>query len=128
MPLNRVSFYGKSYATEFPFLLKIIQQGLIRKLYDRVSCGRTFCRFLLKQRVLYTFGNILMRQGILLGHFCATGYRAWRDLPHNPISSLVKYPHPLSGGINTAFCGEKLLQTSERFSESLLQTNLHKVS
>ena len=33
-----------------------------------------------------------MRQGILLGHFYATGYMVWRDLSHNPVTSLLKYP------------------------------------
>ena len=28
VPLNRVSFYGKNYATGFPFLIKIMQQGI----------------------------------------------------------------------------------------------------
>ena len=31
-------------------------------------------------------------------------------------------------GINTASCGEKLLQTSEHFTESLLSTNLLKLA
>ena len=29
VPLNRVSFYGKNYATGCPFLIKIIRQGII---------------------------------------------------------------------------------------------------
>ena len=39
---------------------------MIRKSCDRVSCGRTPFRFLMKQWILE---KILMRQGILLGNF-----------------------------------------------------------
>ena len=28
VPLNRVSFYGKNYATGCPFLIKIMRQGI----------------------------------------------------------------------------------------------------
>ena len=42
------------------------------------------------------FGKISMRQGFVPNLLCdtATGYRVWRDLPHTPITSLVKYPPP----------------------------------
>ena len=46
------------------------------------------------------FGKIFMRQGILLGHFYATGYRVWRDLPRIPVTSLVKFQLP---GLITLF-------------------------
>ena len=50
VPLNRVSFYGKNYATGCPFLIKLCDRvlQLIRKLCDTVSCGTTFYRVLLK--------------------------------------------------------------------------------
>ena len=43
VPLNRVSFFGKNYATVCPFLIKIMRQGITidKKSWDRVSCGRT---------------------------------------------------------------------------------------
>ena len=63
-----------------------------KKLCNGVTRGRAFFRVLLKLWIMYTFGNIFLRQGILLGHFDVTGYRAWRDLPHTPVTSLVKYP------------------------------------
>ena len=34
-------------------------------------------------------GKIFMRQRAI---FYATGYRVWRDLPHTPVTSLVRYP------------------------------------
>ena len=39
------------------------------RLFDKVFCGRNFSRVLLKQWIMYTFGKIGMRQGILFGHF-----------------------------------------------------------
>ena len=36
------------------------------------------------------FGKIYIGQGILLAIFYATGYKVWRDLPHTPVTSLVK--------------------------------------
>ena len=39
----------------------------------------------------HNFGKIFMRQGLPSKYFYATGYRVWRDLPHTPVTSLVKY-------------------------------------
>ena len=41
--------------------------------------------------MMYTFGEILLRQGILLGHFYATGCRVWRGFLHTHVTSLVTY-------------------------------------
>ena len=38
------------------------------------------------------FGKIFMQQGILWGILYAKVYRVWRDLPHTPVTSIVKYP------------------------------------
>ena len=67
MPLNRVSFYGKNYATGCPFLIKLSDRllQLIRKLCDRVSRGRMPFRVLLKQWILAKF---YVTGYILLGH------------------------------------------------------------
>ena len=79
VPFNRVSFYGKNFAKWCPFLIEFDRmrqsitvdkkKKLIRKLCDRVSHGRTFFRVVLKQWIMYTFGKIFKRQGILLGYF-----------------------------------------------------------
>ena len=67
---------------------------MIRKLCDRVSCGRKFFRFLLKQWILAKF---LCDRVYFWAIFYATGYRVWRALPHTPVTSLVKYPPPGDG-------------------------------
>ena len=38
------------------------------------------------------FGKILCDRIYIWGIFYATGYRVWRDFPHTPVTSLVKYP------------------------------------
>ena len=72
------------------------------------------------------FGKIFMRQGILLGHFYATGYRVWRDLPHTPVTSLVKYLPPgymvgssLNKSCNIKDVRNNSLELSKTFSELL---------
>ena len=55
-----------------------------QKLCDRVSGGRTFW-------IMYTFGRVLVRQGIIFGYF-ATRYRVWRDLLHDPSLPLSSTP------------------------------------
>ena len=67
---------------------------MIRKLCDRVSCGRKFFRFRLKQWILAKF---LCDRVYFWAIFYATGYRVWRALPHTPVTSLVKYPPPPPG-------------------------------
>ena len=67
MPLNRVSFYGKHYATGFPFLIELCDRGylqIIRKLCDRVIMWKGIFGSSLEGM---DFGTIFTRQGILLG-------------------------------------------------------------
>ena len=48
VPLNRMSFYGKKYATGCPYLTKIMRQGITiakKVMQPRVSCGRTCLEF-----------------------------------------------------------------------------------
>ena len=40
------------------------------------------------------FGKILCDRVYFWAIFYVTGYRVWRDLPHTPVTSLVKYPPP----------------------------------
>ena len=68
MPLNRVSFYGKSYATECPFLIKIMRQGITidkKVMRQGIMWKDTFK----SSHEIMHFGKIFMRQGILLGNF-----------------------------------------------------------
>ena len=68
--------------------MKIMRQGIKidEKTCDRVSCGRKFFRVPLKQLIMYTFGDIFMRQGILLGHFYATEGTGCREIRNKPPS------------------------------------------
>ena len=104
MPLNRVSFYGKNYATGCPFLIKIMRQGIRidKKIMNRVSCGRMPFRVLLKQWILAKF---LCDRVYFWAIFYAIGYRVWRDLPHTPVTSLVKYPLGVVFSTNTVYTG-----------------------
>ena len=75
VPLNRVSFSGKNYATKCLFLTKVMGQGIIlwfiRKLSnrDRESCRKEFFRALLEQLIVRTCGKTLMWHCLLLKHF-----------------------------------------------------------
>ena len=62
-----------------------------KKLCDRASCGRMPFRVLLKQWILAKFSCDRVYFWTI---FYATGYRLWRDLPHMPFTSLVKYTPP----------------------------------
>ena len=53
-----------------------------------------FLRVLLKQWIMYTFGNIFCDRVYRWGILYATGYRVWGDLQHILVTSLVKYPPP----------------------------------
>ena len=89
MPLNRVSFYGKNYATGCPFLIKIMREGITidkKIMQEGIVWKDTFW----SSRETMDSGKIFMRQGTLLGHFLCD--RVWRDLLHTPVTSLVKYP------------------------------------
>ena len=66
---------------------------MIRKLCDRVSCGSTPFRVIMKQWILAKF---LCNRVYFWTFFYATGYRVLSGLPHTPVTSLVKYP---PGGI-----------------------------
>ena len=46
-------------------------------------------RVLLKQWIMAKF---LCDRVYFWAIFYATGYRVWRDLPHTPVTSLVKHP------------------------------------
>ena len=62
------------------------------------------------------------RQGILFGHFYATGYRVWRDLPHILITSLVKYLSGIDSRVHhSLMLGEKMLTTTKSFAYASFQ-------
>ena len=93
MPLNRVSFYGKNYAIGYPLLIKIMRRGITidKKIMRQGIMWKDAFRVLLKQCVLAKF---LCDRVYFWTIFYATDYRVWIDLPHTPITSLVKYPPP----------------------------------
>ena len=62
---------------------------LIRKLCDRVSCGKTFFRVLLKQWIMYAFGKSLCDSTQGVEWFSAHP----RYFP-SQVPSLVKFPPP----------------------------------
>ena len=67
VPLNRVSVYDKNHATGSPFLIKITRQGITidKKIMRLGIMWKGIFRVLLQQWIVYTFGKIFMRQGIL---------------------------------------------------------------
>ena len=76
LPLNRMSFSDRNYATEY------------------YNCGENYATG------YHVEGQFCDGYCILLAKFLcdtfevfyATGYRVWRDLLHIPVTSLVKYP------------------------------------
>ena len=89
VPLNRVSFMRQGLLFLYKLCDRVLQ--LIRKLCDRVSCGSTPFRVIMKQRIL---AKLLSDRVYFWEIFYATGYRVLSDLPHTPVTSLVKYPPP----------------------------------
>ena len=66
----------------------------MRKLCDRVSCGRTF-RVFLKELIMYTFDKIFMRQGMLLGYFVCDrilGVERFATHPRHFLSQITPPP------------------------------------
>ena len=91
MPLNRVSFYGKNYATGCPFLIKIKRQGI------------TIDKKVMRQGIMWKdtfnishetldFGKVFMRQGIPLGNFLCDRVQGVERFATHPVTSQVKYP------------------------------------
>ena len=93
-------FYGKNHATGYPYVIKIMRQGTIidKKIIRRISCGRALFRVLLKQRMMYAFGKIFIRQGILLGHFLCDRVQSVEKFATHPrhFPSQVPPPRELS--------------------------------
>ena len=85
MSLNRVSFYGKNYATACPFLIKIMRQGItIDKKIMRQ--GITWKDAFKSPLEAMDFGKMFMRQGIHLGHFLCDriqGVERFATHPHH---------------------------------------------
>ena len=87
-----VSFYCKNSATAYPFLTKIMRQGIriVKKIMRQGVILKDIFRALLKQRSIYIFAKFVCDRVYFLGQ----GYKMWRDFPHTPITSLIKYPPP----------------------------------
>ena len=91
VPLNRVSFYGKNYATGCPFLIRIMRQGIT--IDKKIMRQGTFLKDIFGSSLeTMDLGKFFMRQVILWAIFYATWYRVWRAFPHSSVTALVKYP------------------------------------
>ena len=110
MPLNRVSFYGKNYATGCPFLIKIMRQGIIidKKLLPQgIMWKDTFQ----SSHETMDFGKNFMRQGILFGNFLCDRVQGIERFATHPVTSPVKYPP----GTNTLKISVKLTFNASSF-------------
>ena len=90
-----VSFHGKNYAIRCPLLIKITRQGITidKKIMRQGIMWKGIFRVLLNQ---WLSVKLLCDRVYFWGTFYATEYRVWRDLPHTPVTFLMKYtpPHP----------------------------------
>ena len=81
---------------------------LIRKLCDRVSCGRKPFRVLMKQ---WIFAKFLWDRVYFWAIFYATGYRVLSGLPHTPVTSLFKYPPGVHPQLSKRSISQNLLKS-----------------
>ena len=96
VPLNRVNFCCKNYATGYPFQTKIMWLGFMigKKLSDRVSYGKGIRQCFYNVFIMFTLSlrrDICLRKGIPLAHILCHRVQGMKTSSIPPFSSLGKY-------------------------------------